>query len=54
MVNPYDVAEFADSIHHALGMTDEERRRRMLGLRRKVLSYDVHWWSNQFLAALRE
>jgi trehalose 6-phosphate synthase/phosphatase len=54
IVNPYDIAAFSEAIHQALGMGDEERSRRMQGLRRTVLHQNVHWWSDQFLAALGE
>ncbi len=52
-VNPYDVCRTADALHRALTMPADERRTRMLALRRRVLSHDVHWWARTFVAALQ-
>ena len=52
IVNPYDIAGVATSIHNALMMEAGERRRRMKALRSTVFQRDVHWWTREFLAAL--
>ena len=52
IVNPYDVAGVAESVHNALVMDAGERRRRMRALRATVFQRDVNWWTHEFLAAL--
>ncbi len=51
--NPYDLDHLASRIRQALAMSDDERRRRMRGLRRRVMSYDVHRWVAAFTDDLR-
>ncbi|WP_224361099.1 bifunctional alpha,alpha-trehalose-phosphate synthase (UDP-forming)/trehalose-phosphatase [Hyalangium versicolor] len=53
IVNPYDVEAMADTIHRALEMPVEERRKRMQALRAQVKSRDVHWWVSHFLDTLQ-
>lgn len=51
-INPFDVEATAEAYHRALTMEPTERRRRMQALRRRVLSYDVHRWTADFLSTL--
>jgi len=51
-VNPYDVERTAEAMHRALTMDPVERRTRMVHLRERVLSHDVHWWARTFVARL--
>src|SRR2546422_728514 len=51
-VNPYDVDRTSEIYYHALRLPAEERRARMLGLRRRVTTYDVEHWVRSFLGAL--
>ena len=51
-VNPYDVDRTSEIYYHALTLPAEERRARMLGLRRRVTTYDVEHWVRSFLGAL--
>jgi trehalose 6-phosphate synthase/phosphatase len=51
--NPYDLDHLASRIRQALEMPEGERRSRMRGLRRRVLSYDVHRWVAAFTDDLR-
>src|SRR5713101_1235232 len=53
-VNPYDVDRTSEIYYHALTLPAEERRARMLGLRRRVITYDVGHWVRSFLGALEE
>src|SRR3989442_3828093 len=53
-VNPYDVDRTSEIYYHALTLPTEERRARMLGLRRRVTKYDVGHWVRSFLGALEE
>jgi trehalose 6-phosphate synthase len=43
-VNPFDLQEQADAIHAALVMPEEERRRRIAGLRAQVREHDITRW----------
>ncbi len=52
-VNPFDVQELADSIHAALTMSWEERRRRAEGLRRIVTRRDPGDWVDDQIADIR-
>ena len=51
-VNPYDVDGTAESYYRALTMPVEERRARLLPLRTRVETYDVHYWARTFLEQL--
>ncbi len=51
-LNPYDVDRSAEVYHQALTLPAAERHVRMQGLRRRVLTYDVHRWVRSFTAAL--
>ena len=52
-VNPFDIQELADSIHAALTMPIEERRRRHEGLRSIVTARDPGDWLDDQLADIR-
>ena len=54
MLNPFDIDRSAEVFVRALELPEEERRARMRGLRRRVLSYDVHRWVGSFLGTLEE
>jgi trehalose 6-phosphate synthase/phosphatase len=49
IVNPYDTEAVANSIEAALNMPVDEQRLRMVELRRRVRSHDVHRWGRSFL-----
>jgi trehalose 6-phosphate synthase/phosphatase len=51
MFNPHDIVGMAEAIGHALELPEDERRRRMRGLRRNVRNQDVFWWVDRFLQA---
>ncbi len=53
-VNPFDIQELADSIHAALTMPQDERARRMAGLKRIVTARDPGDWIDEQLADIRE
>ncbi len=52
-VNPFDIQELADSIHAALTMPEEERRRRHEGLKSIVTARDPGDWVDDQLADIR-
>ena len=49
-VNPFDVQEQADAMHHALTASADERRERMTALRRIITSRTPADWIDQQLA----
>jgi trehalose 6-phosphate synthase len=53
-VNPFDIQELADSIHAALTMPIEERRRRHAGLKSIVTARDPGDWIDEQLADIHE
>jgi len=53
LVNPYDVHGTAEVVQHALSMPLDERRARHERLLKRIREFDVHWWRNSFLDALR-
>jgi trehalose 6-phosphate synthase/phosphatase len=52
IVNPYDTEGMAAAIKRAIDMPPDEQRERMTSLRAKVMTNDVHQWSQNFLEAL--
>src|SRR6185312_16302368 len=52
-VNPFDIQELADSIHAALTMAGDDRRRRAEGLAAIVTSRDPGDWIDEQLADIR-
>jgi trehalose 6-phosphate synthase/phosphatase len=53
-VNPYDVDGSAEVYYRALTMPREERRARLMPLRTRVETFDVHRWVATFLEQLAE
>jgi trehalose 6-phosphate synthase len=53
-VNPFDIQELADSIHAALTMAPQERRRRLEGLQAIVTARDPGDWVDEQLADIRK
>ncbi|MBA2664679.1 MAG: trehalose-6-phosphate synthase [Bradymonadaceae bacterium] len=54
LVNPYDIDATAGAIYTAVTMADDERRRRMRALRRRIKGSDVFWWAKRFVDAALE
>jgi trehalose 6-phosphate synthase/phosphatase len=52
LVNPFDEERTADVIKLALSLPEEERRQRMLALRKRVVRGNVFDWSQRFLSSL--
>jgi trehalose 6-phosphate synthase len=51
-VNPFDVEEQAQAIHEALSLPEDERRRRLDGIRAHVHAHDINAWIETQLEAL--
>ena len=49
-VNPFAPDEFAEALHDALLMPDDEQQRRMRSLRTEVLSHTVFDWAGHLLS----
>jgi trehalose 6-phosphate synthase len=51
LVNPYDVEGIANALETALKMPDDERHRRMRGMRKNIKRYNIFWWTKVYLNA---
>ena len=51
LVNPHDIEGMADTLKAALDMSEEERRRRMEGMREILREQDIFWWVDYYLQA---
>ncbi|HEY0514002.1 MAG TPA: trehalose-6-phosphate synthase [Thermoanaerobaculia bacterium] len=51
LVNPHDIEGMADALKAAFDMPEEERRRRMEGMREVVRDEDIFWWVDYYLQA---
>ena len=54
LVNPYDIATVAETIHEALEMGRADRRMRMQRMRRHLLDHNVYRWAASILTDLHE
>lgn len=52
IINPYDVEQVANTIHEALVMPEEEQRRRISLMQRKVAKRTVNYWAQNFIDKL--
>jgi trehalose 6-phosphate synthase len=50
--NPHDIEGLKQTILHAMNAPDQEKRRLMKAMRRRVADHDVQRWAARFLAAL--
>ena len=46
-VNPFDINEVADTIHHAMNMEEDEIFSRLRGMKETVETRDLKWWLNE-------
>jgi alpha,alpha-trehalose-phosphate synthase [UDP-forming] len=51
LVNPHDIEGTADALKTAFDMSEEERRRRMEGMREILREQDIFWWVDYYLQA---
>ncbi len=51
LVNPHDIEGMADALKIAFGMDEDERRRRMEGMRELLREQDIFWWVDYYLQA---
>ncbi|PIQ83558.1 MAG: trehalose-6-phosphate synthase [Candidatus Omnitrophica bacterium CG11_big_fil_rev_8_21_14_0_20_63_9] len=52
LVNPYDVDQVAEAIHHAISMSPAEQQARMVRLRQMVQEHNVYRWAASLLNEL--
>jgi trehalose 6-phosphate synthase/phosphatase len=52
-INPNDIIELAGAIKLALEMPEEEQRKRMDAMQRRVAHYNVQTWAEDFVSELR-
>lgn len=50
--NPHDIEGVKQTILRAINASDDERRRRMRAMRKRVADHDVHRWASRYLHAL--
>jgi trehalose 6-phosphate synthase len=50
--NPHDIEGMKQTILRAINASDDERRRRMRAMRKRVADNDVHRWASRYLEAL--
>jgi trehalose 6-phosphate synthase/phosphatase len=53
-VNPLDTEELAQAIAQALVMPEQEQKRKMASMQKRLIEYDVNSWVNDFLNQLKE
>ena len=51
LINPYDIEGLAETIHRAIFMPKDERKKRILAMQRNVRRYNIFWWVESFLTA---
>ncbi len=54
LTNPYYVEGLTADLHHALGLSEDERRQRLARMARAIRVDDLQQWSSGFLEALAE
>jgi len=54
IINPYDIEEMSQAIHHALEMDPGERRTRMRRMRQTVKEQNIYRWAANLIAELCE
>ncbi len=54
LINPYDIAQLAESIHRALEMPEEEQARRMQRMRHTVREHNIYRWAANLLSDLTD
>ena len=52
VVNPYDIRQISDTIKQALDADEEEKRKRLLPMKKRVKKHDARFWAESFLASL--
>ena len=54
LVNPFNITEMAEKLRQALERDESEKQERMASMRKRVMSYDAHYWAKNFIADLRQ
>jgi trehalose 6-phosphate synthase/phosphatase len=49
LVNPSDVSQMADAIFEALTMKEEEKKKRIEAMKKRLQDYDVHSWAEDIV-----
>lgn len=52
VVNPNNIKQIADSIYEALTMEEDEKKRRLDAMQRRLLKYDIVKWGDNFIKDL--
>ncbi|MCW9068341.1 MAG: trehalose-6-phosphate synthase [Sulfurimonas sp.] len=54
IVNPYDEESVVNTIKKALSMKAQEKRKRMENMQNNIKKFDVFWWVDSFLKAVKK
>jgi len=54
LVNPYDIEQVAESIHHALAMDPKEQETRMARMRQTIQEHNVYEWAAHLVSELAQ
>lgn len=49
IINPHDTNMMADSLYQALNMPEEEQRRRLKNMQKKIAKHTVNFWANNII-----
>jgi trehalose 6-phosphate synthase/phosphatase len=52
LVNPYSEEEMTSAIERAICMPEEENRRRIRSMQKRIRTQDITWWTEEFLRAM--
>jgi trehalose 6-phosphate synthase/phosphatase len=52
VVNPYNIRQISETIKQALDADEEEKRKRLLPMKKRVTKYNASFWAESFLNAL--
>ncbi len=53
LFNPYELNELTNMLHKALTMSIEEKKDRILNMRKREKLYDIDWWVESFLKTMK-
>jgi trehalose 6-phosphate synthase/phosphatase len=52
-VNPYNIEDVADAIHHALNIAGNEQRKAIIAMQERIKRYDIYKWASEFIQTLK-
>jgi trehalose 6-phosphate synthase/phosphatase len=52
IVNPYNINQVAEAIHHALSLSEDEKQKMVAPMKERVIKYDAKYWAELFIRDL--